>query len=42
MTSNIASASTTNRMAMPALNHAVELMDPKVPAVNTTTTPRMP
>src|ERR1700730_4248379 len=42
MTSNIASDSTTNSTAMPALNQGDELMVPNVPAVRMTTRPSTP
>ena len=42
MTSNIASARTTNNAAMPRLNQGLALMVPNVPAVRMTTRPRTP
>ena len=41
-TSNMASASTTKRIAMPRLNHGDELMVPNVPAVRMTMRPSTP
>ena len=42
MTSNIASASTTNSTAMPRLNQGDALIVPNVPAVRITTRPSTP
>ena len=42
MTSNIASASTTNSTAMPTLNQIVLLIAPNVDAVRITSSPRPP